>query len=58
MLDDIDREAEREGQAILKSRSYSTIPRNTSNNPKNRKNIKLDKEPDILRILNIVGGKL
>ena len=56
MLDDIDREAEREGSAMSKSRSYSTMPRVTRSDPKSRSRVKTKEEDvDILRILNILG---
>ncbi len=55
MLDDIDREAAREGQAMSKSRAYSTLPRVSRSDPRNMKKIKTEGDLDILRILNILG---
>ncbi len=56
MLDDLDREAEREGKAMLKSRGYSTLPRVARSDPKNFRHMKTkEKDADILRILNILG---
>ncbi len=56
MMDSIDREAEREAQAMLKSRSYSTLPRVSRSDPKNHRRVKTkEKDVDILRILNILG---
>lgn len=59
MLDDIDREAMREGLAMTRSRSYSTSRRSkVIIRANNRKSVSKVKEADILSILNIVQGPL
>ena len=59
MLDDIDREAAREGSAMFRSRGYSTArqPR-VIIRANDRKSVPKEKELDILSILNIVQGPL
>jgi len=59
MLDDIDREAMREGSAMSRSRSYSTGRKSkVIIRANDRKSVPKVKEPDILSILNIVQGPL
>lgn len=53
MLDEIDREAAREGLAISKLRR----PRKGRSDPRGVKKIKPIEDPDILRILNILDGR-
>ena len=57
MLDNIDREAAREGEAISKSRNYAIIPRRIQNRPERYRCTNPKNDLDILRILNILGGK-
>jgi len=57
-LDDIDREAMREGSAIKRLRGYSGDRRQQVIVKGNeRKSVKKGKSVDILRILNIIQGK-
>ncbi len=57
MLDEIDREAEREGAAMSKARKFSTLPRTARSDPRNHTGIGKEKELDILRILNVIGRR-
>ncbi len=53
MLDDIDREAEREGRAILKSHKSALTRKRQSNNFAARQR---REEINLLQLLNTIGG--